>query len=122
MMASDALPAAEEQSRWRDFPTYIVVFLAPATIVYTLFMVYPLIDSIRLSFYGTAEDGQFFFVGLENYVTMMTDAIWSEPFWNALKNNFIFFLMHMLVQNPIGLMLAAFSACLRSPGAMSTEL
>jgi raffinose/stachyose/melibiose transport system permease protein len=26
---------------------------------------------------------------------------------NALKNNFVFFLIHMLVQNPVGLMLAA---------------
>ena len=59
MMADDALhqEAAEERSGWRDFPTHIVIFLAPATIVYTLFMVYPLIDSVRLSFYGTAEDG-----------------------------------------------------------------
>ena len=37
----------------------------------------------------------------------MTDVLWSEPFWNALKNNFTFFLVHMLVQNPIGLLLAA---------------
>ncbi|MFL4467607.1 carbohydrate ABC transporter permease, partial [Brucella melitensis] len=28
-------------------------------------------------------------------------------FWNALKNNVIFFLIHMLVQNPIGIFLAA---------------
>ncbi|MDH3658741.1 MAG: sugar ABC transporter permease [Alphaproteobacteria bacterium] len=109
-MANDALhreEAEEQKSGWRDFPTHIVIFLAPATIVYTLFMVYPLIDSVRLSFYGTAEDGQFYFAGLQNYVVMMTDTLWSEPFWNALKNNFIFFLMHMLVQNPIGLLLAA---------------
>jgi raffinose/stachyose/melibiose transport system permease protein len=38
---------------------------------------------------------------------MMTDAVWSVPFWNALRNNFIFFVIHMLVQNPIGLVLAA---------------
>ena len=28
-------------------------------------------------------------------------------FWNALGNNFWFFFIHMLVQNPIGIALAA---------------
>ena len=32
--------------------------------------------------------------------------MWSKPFWNALFNNLIFFCVHMLVQNPIGIVLA----------------
>jgi carbohydrate ABC transporter membrane protein len=31
-------------------------------------------------------------------------------FWGAFKNNIIFFLVHMLVQNPIGLLLASLLA------------
>lgn len=88
-------------------PRHVVVFLAPAVIIYTLFMVYPLVDSIRLSLYTTTPDDVFVFAGLANYVTMMTDPGWSVPFWNALRNNFIFFVIHMLVQNPVGLLLAA---------------
>ncbi len=91
----------------KPFPTHILVFLAPATLVYTLFMIYPLIDSLRLSFFAPNAEGAEIFVGLQNYVTLLTNELWSERFWGALGNNFIFFLVHMLVQNPIGLMLAA---------------
>ena len=89
------------------FPTHIVVFLAPATIVYTLFMIYPLADSIRLSLYTSDESGANHFVGLANYAVMISDPEWSGAFWNALRNNLVFFLVHMLVQNPIGIALAA---------------
>lgn len=91
----------------KRFPLHIFVFLAPATIVYTLFMIYPLADSIRISFYGADEAGSSFFAGLANYITILSDPDWSSAFWNGLRNNFIFFAVHMLVQNPIGLMLAA---------------
>jgi len=98
------------------FPVHILVFLAPATLVYTLFMIYPLADSIRLSLYTQDETGVLSYVGLDNYLTMLSDPNWSDAFWNALKNNFVFFLMHMLVQNPIGLMLAALLSLPRVTG------
>lgn len=91
----------------KPFPTHIFVFLAPAVIIYTLFMIYPLLDSLRLSLFAPNKQGQEVFVGLQNYTTLLTDELWSARFWGALKNNFIFFLIHMLVQNPLGLLLAA---------------
>lgn len=90
----------------KEFPLHIIVFLAPAVIIYTLFMVYPLLDSLRLSFFSNV-DGKEIFVGLKNYVQLMTDPNWKPRFWGALKNNLIFFAIHMLVQNPVGLALAA---------------
>ncbi|MEW5961252.1 MAG: sugar ABC transporter permease [Chloroflexota bacterium] len=91
----------------KPFPTHIFVFLTPATLIYTLFMIYPLADSLRLSLFAPVQPGGEIFVGLQNYVTLLTDEIWSVRFWGALRNNFIFFLVHMLVQNPLGLLLAA---------------
>lgn len=93
--------------RRKPFPFHIVVFLAPATLIYTLFMVYPLADSLRLSLFAPAEGGGETFAGFDNYVRLLTDDRWSERFWGALKNNFVFFVIHMAVQNPIGLLLAA---------------
>ncbi|MBU2321144.1 MAG: sugar ABC transporter permease, partial [Gammaproteobacteria bacterium] len=52
------------------------------------------------------QQGQSSFVGLQNFITLVTDETWSQAFWNALGNNFKFFAIHMLVQNPIGLLLA----------------
>jgi raffinose/stachyose/melibiose transport system permease protein len=96
------VPRRGRRSR-RRFPTHLVVFLGPAVLIYTVFMVYPLLDSLRLSLYDDAGA----FVGLDNFDTLFNNALWSEKFWNALKNNFIFFGVHMLVQNPVGLLLAA---------------
>ena len=85
---------------------HILVFLAPGALVYTAIMVVPIFDTMRLAMY--AKEGQErFFVGLDNFRTLFGDALWSDAFWNALGNNFIFFFIHMLVQNPIGIMLAA---------------
>jgi raffinose/stachyose/melibiose transport system permease protein len=94
----------------KPFPTYIVVFLAPAVIIYTLFMVYPLVNSLRLSFYSVDNLKVETFVGLQNYVTLFTDPNFAPFFWNAFKNNIVFFIVHMLVQNSIGLLLAALLA------------
>ncbi len=88
-------------SRW-----HIAVFLAPAVLVYTAVMIFPLFNTLRLALYSRIDQERVF-VGLENFKTLFGEAVWSEQFWNALGNNFWFFVIHMLVQNPIGIALAA---------------
>jgi raffinose/stachyose/melibiose transport system permease protein len=85
----------------------LTFFLAPAVIVYTVFSIYPLFATIFNSFYQLQPDGSFVFNSLGNFQTLLTDTTWSVPFWNAFRNNCYFFLIHMCVQNPIGLILAA---------------
>ena len=85
---------------------HIAVFLAPAVLVYTVVMIYPLFNTLRLSLF-TEVDQSRVFVGLENFRTLFGNSIWSNQFWNALGNNFWFFIVHMLVQNPIVVALAA---------------
>ena len=85
----------------------LAFFLAPAVIVYSTFSIYPLLATIVNSLYDRQDDGSHVYVGLSNFVTLLGDPTWSAPFWNAFWNNGFFFLVHMLVQNPIGLMLAA---------------
>lgn len=85
---------------------HIFVFLAPAVFVYTAVMIFPLFNTLRLALY-TRIDQERVFVGLENFRALFFDPIWAEQFWNALGNNFWFFVIHMLVQNPIGIALAA---------------
>ena len=93
--------------RRKPFPTHIFVFLAPATLIYSIFMVFPLIDSLRLSLFTPGPQGDPLFIGLQNYVTLMTDELWADRFWGALQNNFVFFFIVMFVQNPLGLLLAS---------------
>lgn len=100
-----------QQTRRRlSFPIYIVVFLAPAILLYSIFMVVPLINSLRLSFFEIGNQNQLSFSGMQNYVKLFTDSNFAPFFWRALRNNFVFFAVHMLVQNPIGLLLAALLA------------
>jgi raffinose/stachyose/melibiose transport system permease protein len=97
----------EKPQNRKPFPIHIIVFLAPAVIIYTAFMIYPLIDTLRLSLYTQDRTGQESFVGLNNYNTLLNDDVWAPRLWGAIKNNLVFFAIHMLVQNPLGLFLAA---------------
>ena len=85
---------------------HIAVFLAPALLVYTAVMIIPLFGTLQLSLFN-AENQKRFFVGLDNFRTLFGDPRWSATFWNALWNNTWFFIIHMVVQNPIGIALAA---------------
>jgi len=92
--------------RRRKFRWHILVFLAPAVLVYSAIMIFPLFSTLRLSLYTTVDNAQVF-IGLDNFRTLFGDPRWSDSFWNALGNNAWFFFIHMLVQNPIGILLAA---------------
>jgi raffinose/stachyose/melibiose transport system permease protein len=89
------------------FPLHIVVFLAPAFVVYTLLMVYPIANTLTVSLYRSSGSGApTTFVGLDNYVALIAAGPWNERFWDAFEHNIAFFLIQFLVQNPLGLLLA----------------
>jgi raffinose/stachyose/melibiose transport system permease protein len=98
----------------KSFPFHIIVFIAPAFIIYTLFMIYPLVDSLRLSLYApiaeSTNSNEIEYVGLRNYETLLTDELLAPRLQGAIRNNFGFFVIHMFVQNPIGLFLAVLLA------------
>jgi raffinose/stachyose/melibiose transport system permease protein len=90
----------------RPFRWHIIVFMLPAFLVYSAVMIIPLAGTLWLSLYNEVDNVKHF-VGFANFETLFGDPNWSVGFWNALKNNIIFFCIHMLVQNPIGVALAA---------------
>ncbi|HQZ13982.1 MAG TPA: sugar ABC transporter permease, partial [Devosia sp.] len=98
MATDETAPAAKRPFRW-----HIAIFLLPAIAVYTAFMIIPLVSTLYQSFLSK----EFTFVGFGNFVQLFTDPRLSASFWNALSNNVWFFIIHMLVQNPIGILLAA---------------
>jgi len=98
---------SQSPKKRKPFPTHIIVFLAPAVIVYTVFMIMPLLDSLRLSF---LDNDTGVFVGIQNYISLLTDELRAAQFWNAFWNNVKFFIINMVVQNPVALFLAALLA------------
>jgi raffinose/stachyose/melibiose transport system permease protein len=89
------------------FIRLLIVFLAPAIAIYSVFSILPLVLTILNSLYTRTGDGGTAWNGIGNFIRLLGDETWSKPFWNAFWNNIVFFIIHMLVQNPIGLALAA---------------
>jgi raffinose/stachyose/melibiose transport system permease protein len=86
-------------------PDHILVFLLPGFVLYSLVMAIPLLDALRLSTIRVQENKEIY-VGLENFSRLFGEEYWSSRLGNALENNIVFFIVHMLVQNPVALVLA----------------
>jgi raffinose/stachyose/melibiose transport system permease protein len=91
----------------KAFPTHIVVFLLPATFMITVLLIYPIFQTMWLSMFAAGSQGKQVFVGLKNIVTILTSPMWKPFFLNALKNNFVFWLIQAAFQDTIALTLAA---------------
>jgi len=83
-----------------------VPWLIPALFFYVLFMAWPLMDSLRLSLYtGSAGLGRSF-VGLDNFKRLFTVEQYAERYRGAFANTVVFFVIHMTVQNCLGIFFA----------------
>lgn len=92
-------------SRMHPSGWYWMLYLLPALIMYVVFMAWPLLDSVRLSFYtGNLQNRSF--VGFDNFVKLFTDPEMSTRFWGAFGHTWYFFLIHMLFQNILGIFFA----------------
>jgi len=84
----------------------IAIFILPAFLLYTIFVVWPLFQSLYFSFYefkGLARGG---FVGLRNFRELFTRYPLNEQLPRAFLHNVYFFIGTMLVQNTLGLLFA----------------
>jgi len=85
---------------------FIPLFLSAGIIIYTAFLVVPILNSIILSFYAGEGMTPKEFVGFGNYVKLFTQFPFKERFLNAFTNNIKFFLIVTLIQNVIGFFMA----------------
>jgi alpha-glucoside transport system permease protein len=75
------------------------LWLAPGALFLTLFLVYPALNTIWLSFFGPDSRE---FVGLRNYAYVFTDGAMLE----ALRNNAVWLLLFTLLTVSLGLLIA----------------
>jgi len=78
-------------------------FLAPALILFATFVLWPIFQSIFISFHQWDGFGPMNFVGLKNYRTMLVDP----RFLKSILNN-VYWLIFMMLAPLIGLTLALF--------------
>jgi len=93
------------------------LYILPALAVYVAFMAFPLLSSLKLSFYTGGGFKLDTFVGFDNYIRLFADGDIAPRFWGAFGNTWIFFAVHMLVQNSLGLMFALMLSNKRLRGA-----
>ena len=97
-----ALPtsASSKASRGSGL-SLLCVFLAPALLIYSVVVVYPMVDSAYLSlFRWDGISPTKLFVGLQNYLILFTQ---NDVFWIGLKNNAIWLVIALLLPTSIGL-------------------
>lgn len=100
-----ARPGAATRAGWRRSQTILapLLFLAPALISFSIFVLYPIAQSIRLSFYDWDGIGEMTWIGLGNYRELLADPV----FYTALSNNLKWLALY-LVAPALGLGLAIF--------------
>ena len=81
----------------------IILFLLPAIILFFLFVIYPIFQSVYYSLFnwkgfGPAVD----FVGLDNFMNILKDRV----FMIALRNGFLIIALSLFAQLPLSLALA----------------
>ncbi len=81
---------------------HIVLFVAPAFLVFVIFGLFPIIYNFVLSLYRTDLMSQGVFIGLKNYSNLLHDKI----FLMSLRNNLLMVVGSFLAHMPIALFLA----------------
>jgi multiple sugar transport system permease protein len=80
-----------------------LLFLLPGGLLFAIYVIYPVISSIVLSFYNWDGMTAKTFVGLANY----QELVQSDTFYTALKNNVIWLVLFLLAP-PCGLAFALY--------------
>ncbi|MEJ6401775.1 carbohydrate ABC transporter permease [Yoonia sp. 2307UL14-13] len=76
------------------------LFLLPAILALGLYLAYPVVETLRLSFTDRSQGGAF--VGFANYQQMM-----NEPkFWEAMRNNMLWLIVVPAASTAFGLLVA----------------
>ncbi|MCV9961399.1 sugar ABC transporter permease [Pararhizobium sp. BT-229] len=79
------------------------LFLAPGMVMFSIYVIIPIFQSIWISFYDWDGLGPKTWIGMANYVELLDD----EAFYTSLKNNILWLVLYLLAV-PAGLAVALF--------------
>ncbi|MGB1209125.1 MAG: carbohydrate ABC transporter permease, partial [Paracoccaceae bacterium] len=78
------------------------LFLFPALFVLTLYLAYPVFETLRLSLTDRVQGGGYVWAGLSNYTQMFGEA----KFWEAMRNNMLWLIVVPAMSTGFGLLIA----------------
>ncbi|WP_299917640.1 carbohydrate ABC transporter permease [uncultured Roseobacter sp.] len=98
-------PATSQRSWYKRNEIAVTpwLFLAPAILFFAFYVIWPIYQSIAISFYDWDGLGDATFVGMANYAELMEDSAFEVSLWNNLK-----WLLLYLLAIPGGLFIALF--------------
>ena len=104
-MSAEIQAASPPHSSWRQRQRKYApfIFLAPGIFMFLVYVVFPIFESMAISFYDWDGIGEKTFIGIENYIELLDD----EAFYNSLWNNVLWLVLYMLAV-PAGLFVALF--------------
>lgn len=79
------------------------LFLAPGVLLFAVYVIAPIFESIWISFYDWDGIGAATWIGIGNYIELIDD----EAFYTSLKNNVLWLVLYLLAV-PAGLAIALF--------------
>jgi multiple sugar transport system permease protein len=97
-----ATPTRRTPAKRRDDTGLALLFIAPALIGFSVFMVWPTLRGIYLSFTKFNLLTPPKWTGLDNYVRMVQDPV----FWNAIKVTVYYVIVNIVVQTAVALVIA----------------
>lgn len=112
-MAISATPLRTPAARRRGGNTGIrlnfgtsLAFVLPATVLFAVFLLYPMVAAFSYSLFEWQGTSQGAFAGIENYVTLLTTSPYASSLWNAFSHNLLLFAGAVVFQNSLGLGIA----------------
>lgn len=89
-------------SKWTLAVT-IILFLLPGTVIYILFLIYPMLQAIHYSLFRWNGLGPLIhFVGAGNYIDLLSDPIFTSTIYHCI----VLIFLTLILQLPMGLGLA----------------
>ncbi len=92
----------------------LLIFTLPALVIFFVFTMYPLLNSVRLSFTNFSGVGEAQWVGFGNYISIFSNKVYL----GVLKVTLFYSVIVVVIQNLLGLLIAAYLFSL--PKAVST--
>lgn len=99
---SPAIPREQTKKWFRKALPYLLV--APSLGIFSLFVIYPILYMIYLSFFKWNLIGDKVFIGLQNFTNMFT----NQEFWQVLGNSFQYMILNMVLTISLALLLAVY--------------
>ncbi len=103
LLGAEATPLVRSRRATRRQAWTVLAFVLPPLVVYTVFVLYPIVQAIISSLYqwkglGPLQD----FIGLENFRRTLSDGV----FQMAIQHNLMIAILSLLIQLPLALGIA----------------